>query len=175
MSSLRFRRGGIWMGKTLKGCFRFAQQGSRPRAEAIETEFPLESFPPPQELWKRYKQFRGIADKAEELVFQPYHDDPSGQEPRYYQVDAINRTIEAVADVTRRVLLVMATGTGKTYTTFQIIWRLWKADVVKRVLFWADRNILVDQTLVNDFKPFGSELASLTANAPHLTVAAREA
>ena len=123
--------------------------------EDIETEFPLESFPPPQELWKRYKQFRGIADKGEKLVLQPYHDDPTGKEPRYYQVDAINRTIEAVASGKRRVLLVMATGTGKTYTTFQIIWRLWKAGVVKRVLFLADRNILVDQTLVNDFKPFG--------------------
>src|SRR5262245_17918935 len=123
--------------------------------EEIETEFPLESCPPPQMLWRRYKQFRGVADEAEPLVLQPYHDDPAGKEPRYYQVDAINRTIEAVASGKRRVLLVMATGTGKTYTTFQIIWRLWKADVVKRVLFLVDRNILVDQTLVNDFKPFG--------------------
>jgi type I restriction enzyme, R subunit len=129
--------------------------------EDIETEFLLESFPPPRELWKRYKQFRGIADEAEELVVQPYHDDSTGKEPRYYQVDAINRTIEAVARGKRRVLLVMATGTGKTYTTFQIIWRLWKAGVVKRVLFLADRNILVDQTLVNDFKPFGSVMTKI--------------
>ena len=123
--------------------------------EDIETDLPLESFPPPRQVWKRYKQFRGIADKAEQLVVQPYHDDPAGKEPRYYQVDAINRAIEAVANGKRRVFLVMATGTGKTYTAFQIIWRLWKAGVVKRVLFLADRNILVDQTLVNDFKPFG--------------------
>jgi type I restriction enzyme, R subunit len=129
--------------------------------EDIETEFPLESFPPPQEVWKRYKKFRGIADEAEQLVVQPYHDDPGGKEPRYYQVDAINRTIEAVASRKRRVLLVMATGTGKTYTTFQIIWRLWKGGVVKRVLFLADRNILVDQTLVNDFKPFGSVMTKI--------------
>ena len=129
--------------------------------EDIDTEFPLESFPPPQELWTRYKQFRGIADEAEELVAQPYHDDPAGKEPRYYQIDAVNRTIEAVASGTRRVLLVMATGTGKTYTTFQIIWRLWKAGAVKRVLFLADRNILVDQTLVNDFKPFGSVMTKI--------------
>lgn len=129
--------------------------------EAIEMEFPFESFPPPQVLWQRYKKFRGIDDKAEELVIQPYHEDPSGKEPRYYQVEAINRTVEAVASGKRRVLLVMATGTGKTYTTFQIIWRLWKAGVVKRVLFLADRNILVDQTLVNDFKPFGSVMTKI--------------
>jgi type I restriction enzyme R subunit len=134
----------------------FASHNKVPRPfEDIEAEFPLELFPPPLELWRRYKQFRGIADQAEALVVQPYYDDPSGKEPRYYQADAINRTIEAVAARKRRVLLVMATGTGKTYTTFQIIWRLWKAGVVKRVLFLVDRNILVDQTLVNDFKPFG--------------------
>ncbi|MBT3045998.1 MAG: DEAD/DEAH box helicase family protein [Candidatus Thiodiazotropha sp. (ex Clathrolucina costata)] len=129
--------------------------------EDIETEFALEEFPPPQTLWQRYKQFRGIEDEAEELVVQPYHVDSSGKEPRYYQVEAINRTIEAVAKGQPRVLLVMATGTGKTYTTFQIIWRLWKAQKVKRVLFLADRNILVDQTLVNDFKPFGSVMTKI--------------
>lgn len=129
--------------------------------EDIEVEFPLESFPPPQELWRRYKSFRGIADKAEALVVQPYHADASGKEPRYYQVEAVNRTIEAVASGKKRVLLVMATGTGKTYTTFQIIWRLWKAKVVKRILFLADRNILVDQSLVNDFKPFGPVMTKI--------------
>lgn len=129
--------------------------------EDIETEFPLELFPKPQVLWRRYKTFHGIEDDAEKLVVQPYHEDLSGKEPRYYQVDAINRTVEAVASGKRRVLLVMATGTGKTYTTFQIIWRLWKAGVVKRVLFLVDRNILVDQTLVNDFKPFGSVMTKI--------------
>ena len=92
---------------------------------------------------------------------QPYHLDAGGKEPRYYQVEAINRTIEAVANGQKRVLLVMATGTGKTYTTFQNIWRLWKAKAIKRVLFLADRNILVDQTLVNDFKPFGSVMTKI--------------
>jgi type I restriction enzyme R subunit len=129
--------------------------------EDIETEFPLACFPPPAELWQRYKIYRGIKDDAEALVIQPYHLDASGKEPRYYQVEAINRTIEAVANGQKRVLLVMATGTGKTYTTFQIIWRLWKAKVIKRVLFLADRNILVDQTLVNDFKPFGSVMTKI--------------
>jgi type I restriction enzyme R subunit len=140
----------------------FASHNKVPASgQDIETEFPLELFPSPKELWKRYKKFHKIADEAEELVVQPYHDDPSGKEPRYYQVDAINRAIEAVANGKHRVLLVMATGTGKTYTTFQIIWRLWKAGRVKRVLFLVDRNILVDQTLVNDFKPFGSVMTKI--------------
>ena len=140
----------------------FASHNKAPSAgEDIETQFPLEAFPAPADLWKRYKQSRGIEDSAEALVVQPYHDDPSGKEARYYQVEAINRTIEAVASGKRRVLLVMATGTGKTYTTFQIIWRLWKAGVVKRVLFLADRNILIDQTLVNDFKPFGPVMTKI--------------
>lgn len=140
----------------------FASHNKTPEpGQDIETELPLESFPPPEDLWRRYKKVRGIEDEAEKLVVQPYHEDPSGKEPRYYQVDAINRTVEAVASGHRRVLLVMATGTGKTYTTFQIIWRLWKGGVVKRVLFLADRNILVDQTLVNDFKPFGSVMTKI--------------
>ncbi len=131
------------------------------RGEPIETEFPLEQFPGPATLWQRYKAWRGIGDEAEPLVTQPYHADGSGKEPRYYQVEAINRTVEAVARGQKRILLVMATGTGKTYTTFQIIWRLWKAGQVKRVLFLADRNILVDQTLVNDFKPFGQVMTKI--------------
>ena len=129
--------------------------------EDIETEFPLNQFPPPQTLWHRYKKIRGIEDASEGLVLQPYHVDGSGKEPRYYQIEAINRVVEAVANGQKRVLLVMATGTGKTYTTFQIIWRLWKAKAVRRVLFLVDRNILADQTLVNDFKPFGSVMAKV--------------
>jgi type I restriction enzyme, R subunit len=129
--------------------------------EDIETQFSLEKFPKPQTLWQRYKTYRGIEDKSEELVLQPYHTDSSGKEPRYYQVEAINRVVEAVAGCQKRVLIVMATGTGKTYTTFQIIWRLWKAGVVKRTLFLVDRNILADQTLVNDFKPFGSVMTKI--------------
>ena len=140
----------------------FASHNKVPtNGEDIETEFPLGSFPPPQELWRRYKAARGIKDSEERLVIEPYHEDPSGKEPRYYQVDAVNHAVEAVAAGKRRVLLVMATGTGKTYTTFQIIWRLWKAGAVKRVLYLADRNILIDQTLVNDFKPFGSVMTKI--------------
>lgn len=129
--------------------------------EDIETEFPLDAFPNPNELWARYKSFRGIEDTEEELVEEPYYDDGSGKEPRYYQAEAINRVMERVAKGQNRLLLVMATGTGKTYTTFQIIWRLWKAKRAKRILFLVDRNILADQTLVNDFKPFGSVMTKI--------------
>lgn len=129
--------------------------------EATETEYGMEAFPDPQTLWERYRKFHKIAEEEQILVQQPYHMDASGKEPRYYQLDAINRTVEAIAKGQKRVLLVMATGTGKTYTTFQIIWRLWKAGTAKRILFLADRNILVDQTLVNDFKPFGAAMTKI--------------
>lgn len=140
----------------------FASHNKIPaEGEDIETEFPMTDFPSPEVLWKRYKDYRGIADENEELVLQPYYTDGSGKDPRYYQTEAINKTIEAVARGQRRILLVMATGTGKTYTTFQIIWRLWKAREVKRVLFLVDRNILADQTKNNDFKPFGSVMTKI--------------
>ena len=140
----------------------FASHNKVPKSgEDIESEFPLESFPSPAELWKRYKTFRNIDDSEESLIVEPYQVDGSGKEPRYYQAEAINRVIEAVAKGKKRLLLVMATGTGKTYTTFQIIWRLWKAKKVKRILFLVDRNILADQTLVNDFKPFGSVMTKI--------------
>lgn len=129
--------------------------------EDIETEFPLQAFPPPQLIWERYKKYRGIKDEEEKVATEPYYSDGSKKEPRYYQIEAINRVVEAAASGQKRLLLVMATGTGKTYTTFQIIWRLWKARVVKRVLFLVDRNILADQTLVNDFKPFGSVMTKI--------------
>lgn len=129
--------------------------------EEIECEISLDQFPSPEQLWMRYKKFHNIKDEEQDLVLQPYYSDGSGKEPRYYQVEAINRTIEAIARGENRILLVMATGTGKTYTTFQIIWRLWKAKAAKRILFLVDRNILADQTLVNDFKPFGSVMTKI--------------
>lgn len=129
--------------------------------EDIELQFPLGQFPQPKTLWQRYKAYRGIEGVSEKLVLQPYHQDTSDKEPRYYQVEAVNRVIEAISRGQKRVLLVMATGTGKTYTSFQIIWRLWKAKAVSRVLFLVDRNILADQTLINDFKPFGSVMAKV--------------
>jgi len=128
----------------------------------IENEIPLESFPSPADLWQRYRTFKSIDENVNTVIHQEYHDDGSGKAPRYYQQIAINRTIEAIAKGENRILLVMATGTGKTYTAFQIIWRLWKSKTKKRILFLADRNILVDQTRVNDFKPFGSAMTKIS-------------
>ncbi len=128
----------------------------------IETELPLNAFPSPEALWQRFCRHKGIAGAAETVIRQDYHDDGTGRAPRYYQQIAINRTIEAIARGENRILLVMATGTGKTYTAFQIIWRLWKARIKRRILFLADRNVLVDQTRINDFKPFGSAMTKIT-------------
>jgi type I restriction enzyme R subunit len=128
----------------------------------LETELTLDEFPTPQELWAKYRAWKGFDAEQESLVLQDYFDDGSGKEPRYYQRIAINRTVEAIAKGQNRILLVMATGTGKTYTAFQIIWRLWKAGRKKRILFLADRNVLVDQTMVNDFRPFGPAMAKLS-------------
>lgn len=126
-----------------------------------ERELRLHEFPTPHELWKRYKDFRGINDKQEEIITEPYYFAEGDKTPRYYQRIAINRTVEAIARGQNRLLLVMATGTGKTYTAFQIIHRLWKSKQKKKVLFLADRNILVDQTMTNDFKPFGNVMTKI--------------
>ncbi len=134
-------------------------------AGPIETELPLDAFPTPQQLWSKYRDWKGLDPGQEVTVLQPYHEDIAGKEPRYYQRIAINRTIEAIAKGQDRILLVMATGTGKTYTAFQIIWRLWKAGRKKRILFLADRNFLVDQTMVNDFRPFGAAMAKLSTRS----------
>lgn len=130
--------------------------------DLIETVLTLEQFPSPSELWKRYCQWKGLEGEAASKVEAQYYDDGSGRMPRYYQANAINRTVEAIARGQDRVLLVMATGTGKTYTAFQIIWRLWKSGQKKRILFLADRNILVDQTKNNDFKPFGAAMTKIS-------------
>lgn len=128
----------------------------------LETEIRLEDFPTPQQLWKKYCAWKGYKEEHLSIITQDYHDDGSGKSPRYYQLQAINKTVEAVAAGQDRALLVMATGTGKTYTAFQIIWRLWKAKAKKRILFLADRNILVDQTKTNDFQPFGTAMTKIT-------------
>ena len=130
-----------------------------------ETALPLSEFPSPEDLWLRYRAWKGLTPEAEKIVLQDYYDDGSGKTPRYYQVNAVNAAVEAIAKDKDRVLLVMATGTGKTYTAFQIIWRLWRAKRKKRILFLADRNILVDQTIVNDFRPFGPAMAKLSTKS----------
>ena len=122
----------------------------------IETELSLDSFPSPKDLWEKYKAHKGISDEAAPIVSQEYFADRSGRSPRYYQQIAINRTVEAIAkgEGDNRHLLVMATGTGKTYTAFQIIYRLWKSGIKKRILFLADRTALIDQTVRGDFRHF---------------------
>lgn len=131
-------------------------------AAKTEELLGLDAFPSPEQLWERYCQWKGLqAPSARSTVEMPYFDDGTGRAPRYYQASAINNTVEAVAKGQQRILLVMATGTGKTYTAFQIIWRLWKSGTKKRILFLADRNILVDQTKNNDFKPFGAAMTKI--------------
>ncbi len=127
----------------------------------MERELSLEEFPTAEELWQSWSAHRGITGQQERLITQDYYSDGSNKSPRYYQFLAINKTIEAIAQGQKRILLVMATGTGKTFTAFQIIWRLWKSKAKKRILFLADRNILVDQTITNDFKPFGSAMTKI--------------
>ena len=128
----------------------------------VTREIALDEFPTPAELWTRSCQARGLTAGQEGVATQDYYDDGSGKAPRYYQLIAINRTVEAIARGQDRLLLVMATGTGKTYTAFQIIWRLWKSGAKKRILFLVDRNILADQTKTNDFKPFGTAMTKIT-------------
>jgi type I restriction enzyme, R subunit len=130
-----------------------------------ETMLALDAFPSPADLWARYAKWKGLDAEAEQIVLQDYFDDGSGKAPRYYQINAVNAAVEAIAKGRDRILLVMATGTGKTYTAFQIIWRLWKASRKKRILFLADRNVLIDQTMVNDFRPFGGVMAKLSARS----------
>jgi type I restriction enzyme R subunit len=132
---------------------------------AIETTLALDAFPSPSDLWARYRAWKGLDAESEQIVLQDYFDDGSGKAPRYYQVNAVNSAIEAIAKGRDRILLVMATGTGKTYTAFQIIWRLWKAGRKKRILYLADRNVLIDQTMVNDFRPFGGVMAKLSVRS----------
>lgn len=126
---------------------------------SIETEISMDDFPSPLELWKKYKKYKGIeTEEAEKIVSQDYFFDGTDRKPRYYQQIAINRTVEAIAKGQNRILLVMATGTGKTYTAFQIIHRLWKSKTKKRILFLADRNALIDQTIRGDFKHFKDKM-----------------
>ena len=127
--------------------------------DTIEQELSLDNFPSPEELWEKYKKFKGIENDDEALIAsQDYFEDGSGRSPRYYQQIAVNRTVEAIAKNKNRILLVMATGTGKTYTAFQIIYRLWKCRKKKRILFLADRTALIDQTRRGDFKHFKDKM-----------------
>ncbi|GMT40110.1 MAG: DEAD/DEAH box helicase [bacterium] len=125
----------------------------------LESTLSLNQFPSPIELWKKYKKYKGISSPDQERVAaQDYYFDGSGRKPRYYQQIAINRTVETIARGDKRILLVMATGTGKTYVAYQVIYRLWQAGVKKRILFLADRNVLIDQTRRGDFRHFKDKM-----------------
>jgi len=125
----------------------------------LQREIPLDQFPSPEELWRRYKKLKGLEDEAEiSVAKQDYYYDSTGKKPRYYQQIAINRIVESIAKGEKRILLVLATGTGKTYVAFQSIYRLWKSGMKKRILFLADRNALINQTVTGDFKHFGEAM-----------------
>jgi type I restriction enzyme R subunit len=140
----------------------FLEHDRKAKGGPVTREIPLGEFPGPDELWARYCKTKGLSSAQQSITTEPYFEDGSQKGPRYYQQIAVNRTVDAIAAGQNRILLVMATGTGKTYTAFQIIWRLWKAGVKKRILFLVDRNILADQTKTNDFKPFGSAMTKIT-------------
>jgi type I restriction enzyme R subunit len=140
----------------------FLEHDRTATGDVVTREIPLDQFPSPSELWDRYRDGKSSTGAQAVVDAQGYYDDGSSKALRYYQTTAVNRTVDAIANGENRILLVMATGTGKTYTAFQIIWRLWKAGVKKRILFLVDRNILADQTKTNDFKPFGKAMTKIT-------------
>ena len=121
----------------------------------------LEQFPTPEELYQRYIEDMQITEKQEKVLNQPYYYVPGFKKPYYFQRIAINRVVDAVAGGRERILLVCATGTGKTFMAFQMIYRLWKSGMKKKILFLADRNVLVDQTMTGDFKPFGGKMVKV--------------
>lgn len=127
-----------------------------------EATLPLDKFPTPDELHLRLQNHKQLTSEQQDIVNTPFYSDAYSHEPRYYQRNAINRTIEAIAKGQQRVLIVMATGTGKTYTAFQIIHRLHKCGAKKKILYLADRNILIDQTMSQDFKPFKKIMCKVT-------------
>lgn len=124
----------------------------------INKRMKLNDFPTADELWDRYIKEKNISADQEDTLTYPYYLTINGKKPRYYQRIAINRAVEAIAKGQKRIMLVMATGTGKTFTAFQIIYRFWKMRKMKKILFLADRNILVDQTMRKDFKPFAEAM-----------------
>ena len=119
----------------------------------LERELSLSEFPTPDELFAHYQQSKGLSEREKRIIDQPYYTSQTTYAPRYYQRNAINRALDAIAKGQQRILLAMATGTGKTYTAFQIVYRLLKSSLKKKVLYLADRNILVDQSIQQDFAP----------------------
>lgn len=138
--------------------FAFASNGIAFREHDMitgaERDFNMDEFPTHEQLKQRWFIEKRLNEKQQEAIYVPYHYSKNAHEPRYYQRIAINRTLDAIARGDKRLLLVMATGTGKTFTAFQIIWRLREAKLAHHILYLADRNILIDQTMKQDFKPF---------------------
>lgn len=133
----------------------------------LETEhIPMDKFPTKDQLIKRLHDFRNLSPEAEKIIKQPYHYGMNSYTPRYYQRQSINKAIEAVAKGMKKMLIVMATGTGKTFTAFQIIYRLREAKVANKVLFLTDRNALIDQTMDDDFAPFGNDMVKVQHSEP---------
>jgi type I restriction enzyme R subunit len=151
--------------ETLDIPFAFSSNGDgfmfHDRPAGKEIKLALDKFPSPKELWELYKKYKGITEDVEEAITTDYYYEPGYKQPRYYQQIAINRTVEHIAKGNKRALLVMATGTGKTYTAFQILWRLRQAKKSSRILYLADRNVLIDQTKTNDFKPFSKVITKV--------------
>lgn len=139
----------------------FLEHDRLEKTGTVEREIPLTKFPSPAELYNRYCVAKNITPDGQKIIAQEYFQELGGKEPRYFQQVAINRAVEAIIHGQNRLLLVMATGTGKTYTAFQIIWRLWKSKMKKRILFLVDRNILADQAIMNDFKHFGDKMTKI--------------
>lgn len=126
-----------------------------------EREIPMDEFPSPEDLWYRYKAGKNITEDEEKIMNEPYYYALGTNKPRYYQRIAINRTCEAIARNQKRILLVMATGTGKTFTAFQIIYRLRQSGLKRKILYLADRNMLIDQTMSQDFQPFNNVMTKI--------------
>ncbi|MBI2664609.1 DEAD/DEAH box helicase family protein [Candidatus Woesearchaeota archaeon] len=139
----------------------FIEHDRTGKSKLIERELTLDEFPGPDELWERYKLWKGIEKEHETIITHNYHTSSGAKTPRYYQEIAINRAIEHIAKGKNRLLLVMATGTGKTYVASQIIYKLWKSKKKKRILYLADRNVLIDQTMNNDFKIFKEAMTKI--------------
>ncbi len=141
-------------------------------ATAQEESYDMDSFPTQKALWERYCADQNYTYEQLEIVEKPYYNDADGREPRYYQRIVIDRVIDAFARGQKRMMFVMATGTGKTYTAFQILYRLLQSSKSSnmRILYLADRNVLIDQTMLQDFKPFGKKMVKIeqrSANQSH--------
>ena len=141
-------------------------------ATAEEESLNMDSFPTQEALWERFCTNQNYTSEQIRIVEKPYYNDEDGREPRYYQRIVIDRVIDAFARGQKRMMFVMATGTGKTYTAFQILYRLLQSSMGSnmRILYLADRNVLIDQTMLQDFKPFGKKMVKIeqrSANQSH--------